>query len=112
MGLFAARGGLGHEAHATTSNSCDRWVARTTTKKADAASRPKEIGPALRVAGRETLLIIKCTSDALMVIANAPNPAGLAILLNRFSKGTVSPLKLLGAALLPTITAGVAFLLL
>ncbi len=52
------------------------------------------------------------TGGGLTVIANAPNPAGLAILGHRFSGGAVSPLRLLGAALAPTITAGAAFLFL
>jgi hypothetical protein len=44
----------------------------------------------------------------LTVIANAPNPAGQA-LLGRFFGGMVSPLGLLGGAVLPTVIAGVAF---
>jgi predicted cation transporter len=47
----------------------------------------------------------------LTVIANAPNPAGHA-LLSRFFGGTLSPLGLAGGALLPTIIAAVAFRLL
>nr|WP_258875743.1 putative Na+/H+ antiporter [Paraburkholderia sp. BL27I4N3] len=52
------------------------------------------------------------TGGGFTVIANAPNPAGLAILGIRFSGGAVSPMKLLGAALMPTIIAGLAFLVL
>jgi hypothetical protein len=44
----------------------------------------------------------------LTVIANAPNPAGQA-LLSRFFDGAVSPLGLLAAALLPTLIAALAF---
>jgi len=44
----------------------------------------------------------------LTVIANAPNPAGQA-LLARFFDDAVSPLGLLGGALLPTIIAALAF---
>ena len=44
----------------------------------------------------------------LTVIANAPNPAGQA-LLSRFFDGAVSPLKLFVGALLPTLIAGVLF---
>ena len=44
----------------------------------------------------------------LTVIANAPNPAGQA-LLSRFFDGAVSPLKLFAGALLPTLIAGVLF---
>ena len=44
----------------------------------------------------------------LTVIANAPNPAGQA-LLNRFFDGIVSPLGLLAGALIPTAIAAVMF---
>ena len=47
----------------------------------------------------------------LTVIANAPNPAGQA-LLSRFFNGAVSPLGLLGGALVPTLIAGLVFRLL
>lgn len=52
------------------------------------------------------------TGGGLTVIANAPNPAGLAILVPQFSGGAVSPLRLLGAASLPAIATGMAFLFL
>ncbi len=48
------------------------------------------------------------TGGGLTVIANAPNPAGQA-LLARFFDGAVSPLWLLAGALLPTMMAVVAF---
>ena len=48
------------------------------------------------------------TGGGLTVIANAPNPAGQA-LLGRFFDGAVAPLSLLAGALLPTIVAIVAF---
>jgi hypothetical protein len=48
------------------------------------------------------------TGGGLTVIANAPNPAGQAIL-GRFFGGMVSPLYLLIAALIPTAMAVVAF---
>jgi hypothetical protein len=48
------------------------------------------------------------TGGGLTVIANAPNPAGQA-LLSRFFGGAVSPLGLLLGALLPTLAAIVAF---
>ena len=51
------------------------------------------------------------TGGGLTVIANAPNPAGQAILA-RFFGGAVSPLWLLAGALLPTAVAVVAFRLL
>ena len=46
----------------------------------------------------------------LTVIANAPNPAGLALLKHGFSGGTVSALGLLAGAALPTLVAIGAFL--
>jgi hypothetical protein len=48
------------------------------------------------------------TGGGLTVIANAPNPAGQA-LLSRFFGGAVSPFKLMLAALLPTLIAAAAF---
>ena len=47
----------------------------------------------------------------LTVIANAPNPAGQA-LLGRFFDGAISPLGLLAGALVPTIIAAMVFRLL
>jgi hypothetical protein len=47
----------------------------------------------------------------LTVIANAPNPAGQA-LLGRFFGGAISPLGLLGGALVPTLIAAAVFRLL
>jgi hypothetical protein len=44
----------------------------------------------------------------LTVIANAPNPAGQA-LLGRFFDGAVSPLRLFAAALIPTLIAAAMF---
>ena len=51
------------------------------------------------------------TGGGLTVIANAPNPAGQA-LLGRFFGGAIHPLGLLLGALLPTIVAIIAFRLL
>jgi predicted cation transporter len=51
------------------------------------------------------------TGGGLTVIANAPNPAGQAILGKYFNEG-ISPLGLLAGALPPTLVAGAAFLLL
>jgi Na+/H+ antiporter NhaD/arsenite permease-like protein len=51
------------------------------------------------------------TGGGLTVIANAPNPAGQA-LLNRFFADGIGPLRLFLAALLPTLVAIVAFRLL
>jgi len=51
------------------------------------------------------------TGGGLTVIANAPNPAGQA-LLGRFFQGSVSPLRLFAAAVIPTLIAAAAFRLL
>lgn len=51
------------------------------------------------------------TGGGLTVIANAPNPAGQALLV-RFFDGGVNPLRLALAALLPTLIAAAAFRLL
>ena len=45
----------------------------------------------------------------LTVIANAPNPAGFAILKGKFDEQSIHPLGLLIAALPPTIVAIIAF---
>ncbi len=51
------------------------------------------------------------TGGGLTVIANAPNPAGQAIL-QRFFPGGVGPLGLLAGALVPTVVMGLALMLL
>ena len=51
------------------------------------------------------------TGGGLTVIANAPNPAGFSILKGCFSDGSISPLRLLGAASIPTLVAACMFLL-
>lgn len=52
------------------------------------------------------------TGGGLTVIANAPNPAGVAILRDKFPEGAIHPLGLLIAALPPTLVAVLAFRLL
>lgn len=52
------------------------------------------------------------TGGGLTIIANAPNPAGVAILKGSFHEGAISPLALFLAALAPTTVAVFAFLLL
>jgi Na+/H+ antiporter NhaD/arsenite permease-like protein len=52
------------------------------------------------------------TGGGLTVIANAPNPAGVAILKEKFSDSTIHPLGLLVAAIPPTVVAVLAFRLL
>jgi hypothetical protein len=49
------------------------------------------------------------TGGGLTVIANAPNPAGVAILKGKFDEGAVHAGKLLLAALPPTVVAAMAF---
>ena len=49
------------------------------------------------------------TGGGLTVIANAPNPAGFAILRNNFEDETIHPLGLFIAAVPPTLAAIVAF---
>ena len=49
------------------------------------------------------------TGGGMTVIANAPNPAGFAILKSTFEDGAISPLWLAVAAIPPTLTAIVAF---
>jgi len=52
------------------------------------------------------------TGGGLTLIANAPNPAGAAILKEKFADNTINPLGLLAGALLPTLVAILAFKLL
>lgn len=52
------------------------------------------------------------TGGGLTVIANAPNPAGYAILKGSFEDGAISPGGLAAAAALPTLVAVAAFRLL
>ena len=49
------------------------------------------------------------TGGGLTLIANAPNPAGVAILRNKFPEGVIHPLGLLLAALPPTAIAALIF---
>ncbi|MBU6257002.1 MAG: putative Na+/H+ antiporter [Burkholderiales bacterium] len=50
------------------------------------------------------------TGGGLTIIANAPNPAGVAILRPHFPAQAVNPLGLFAAALAPTLVAAAAFL--
>ena len=52
------------------------------------------------------------TGGGLTVIANAPNPAGVALLRNGFEDETIGAGGLLLGALTPTLVAAAAFLLL
>ena len=49
------------------------------------------------------------TGGGLTIIANAPNPAGIAILRGHFDDEAVHPMGLLLAAIIPTVVAGLAF---
>jgi predicted cation transporter len=49
------------------------------------------------------------TGGGLTVIANAPNPAGFAILKGSFEDGAINPLGLAAAATVPTLVAAAAF---
>lgn len=67
--------------------------------------------PNLADAAKYAVVAGAVTGGGLTVIANAPNPAGQAIL-GRFFKGGVSPAKLALAALAPTVIVGAAYMLL
>ena len=70
------------------------------------ASQADGLSPHLKYA----VLAGAVTGGGLTVIANAPNPAGQALLGRFFGEG-VSPLKLALAALLPTIIVALCMLL-
>jgi hypothetical protein len=52
------------------------------------------------------------TGGGLTVIANAPNPAGFAILKGSFAEGSISAAGLAAAASIPTLVAAATFMLL
>ncbi|VCU69984.1 hypothetical protein PIGHUM_02051 [Pigmentiphaga humi] len=62
-------------------------------------------------AWRVMLVAGAVTGGGLTVIANAPNPAGFAVLKGAFPGSTITPLALLLGALPPTLVAVVFFLL-
>jgi hypothetical protein len=62
-------------------------------------------------AWRTMLVAGAVTGGGLTVIANAPNPAGFALLKGHFPDETIAPGKLFLAALAPTLIAAAAFLL-
>ncbi|MGV2863890.1 putative Na+/H+ antiporter [Achromobacter sp. ESBL13] len=62
-------------------------------------------------AWRYMLVAGAVTGGGLTVIANAPNPAGFAILKNHFPDGTISSGRLFLSALGPTLIAAIMFLL-
>ncbi len=67
--------------------------------------------PNLAEASKYAVVAGAVTGGGLTVIANAPNPAGQSIL-GRFVENGVNPLKLLIAALIPTIIMGICFMVL
>jgi len=67
--------------------------------------------PNLAEASKYAVVAGAVTGGGLTVIANAPNPAGQSIL-GRFFENGVNPLKLLIAALIPTIIMGICFMVL
>jgi hypothetical protein len=58
---------------------------------------------------KQALVAGAVTGGGLTVIANAPNPAGFAILRGHFEDGAISPLGLFVAAVPPTFVAILAF---
>jgi len=66
----------------------------------------------LSVEFKHALVAGAVTGGGLTIIANAPNPAGVSILKNRFEDDAIHPVGLLISALPPTIVAILAFRLL
>ncbi len=65
--------------------------------------------PGVTDAFKYALVAGAVTGGGLTVIANAPNPAGFAILRGHFNEGAISPAGLFAAAFLPTVVAVLAF---
>jgi hypothetical protein len=65
----------------------------------------------LSAEARYSLVAGAVAGGGLTVIANAPNPAGVALLRQGFNDGTIGAAGLLGGALAPTAVAALAFLL-
>lgn len=61
---------------------------------------------------QQALVAGAVTGGGLTLIANAPNPAGAALLKEHFADHTIHPLGLLAAALAPTLMSTLAFKLL
>jgi hypothetical protein len=66
----------------------------------------------LSAEARYSLVAGAVAGGGLTVIANAPNPAGLALLKKGFADGTIGAVELLLGALAPTAVAALAFLFL
>lgn len=65
--------------------------------------------PGLSESFKQALVAGAVTGGGLTVIANAPNPAGVAILRSRLPGAGVNPLALLAGAAVPTLVAMAAF---
>ncbi len=68
--------------------------------------------PGLSAEAKYALVAGAVTGGGLTLVANAPNPAGYALLKDSFPQQAVSPWYLFLAALGPTIYAGLCFMLL
>lgn len=68
--------------------------------------------PGLSPEFKTSLVAGAVAGGGLTLIANAPNPAGAAILRDEFENGTIHPLYLFLGALAPTVVAMLAFSLL
>ena len=68
--------------------------------------------PSLPEASKYSLVAGAVAGGGLTVIANAPNPAGFAILQDSFGPERINPVRLLLAALLPTLVSLLCFWLL
>ncbi len=67
--------------------------------------------PTLSDSAKHAIVAGAVTGGGLTVIANAPNPAGYAILKDRYGSGGINPWKLFAAAAIPTLIAAACFLL-
>jgi len=86
------------------------WVATALTAFNDNALITKlaTLVPSFSDAFKIAVVEGAVTGGGLTVIANAPNPAGQA-LLSRFFDGSVSPLRLFAGAIIPTLIAAALF---
>jgi hypothetical protein len=74
------------------------------SRRVDLAMLVPHLGDELRLAVVQGAVV----GGGLTVIANAPNPAGQA-LLRQFFEGAISPLRLLAGAVAPTLIATIIF---
>lgn len=90
------------------------WGAAALTAVTDNAALTYlgSLVPGLSPEFQRALVAGAVTGGGLTLIANAPNPAGAAILKDKFDDHAIQPLGLLLAALAPTLVAAAAFRLL